>query len=268
MTSNKIRAAVKERSPLIHAITNPISINQCANTAISLGAMPIMAEHPKEVAQITKTAQALLLNLGNITDIRMQSMLISSKEAKENNIPVIIDTVGVSCSSLRRDFLFKLLEENHPSLLKGNYSEIYSLNNCLYKSNGVDSETGLAISTVQKAAINLAEKYSTIILASGKCDIITDGKKLFYIHNGTPALSSVTGTGCMLGMLCSIFMSVCPDINSVCTAAAVLGICGEMAEAHKGSGSFMINLLDNLSLLSDNDFEENVKMEEIKIEDI
>ena len=88
---NEIRAAVRDRRPLIHCITNPISINQCANAVLAAGARPIMAEHPAEVKEITESADALVLNLGNITDVRMESMEIALRAAKEKGIPVVLD---------------------------------------------------------------------------------------------------------------------------------------------------------------------------------
>ena len=107
---HKICAAVREKQPLIHCITNPISINQCANAILAIGARPIMAEHPLEVQEITETAAALMLNLGNITDARMLSMKTSHLAAKGKNIPVILDAVGIACSRLRRDYIAELLE--------------------------------------------------------------------------------------------------------------------------------------------------------------
>lgn len=98
-------------SDLIHCITNPISMMQCANAVLALGAKPMMAEHPQEVAEITATASALLLNLGNISDVRMESMRISFGVAMEKGIPVVIDAVGVSCSKLRRNFVEELLRD-------------------------------------------------------------------------------------------------------------------------------------------------------------
>ena len=268
MTFKELQNKIKKEKPLIHAITNPISINQCANTAISLGAMPIMAEHPGEVQEITRTARALLLNLGNITDVRMQSMLLSSKVAGKENIPIIIDAVGAACSTLRYNFLSGILKDISPTLIKGNYSEIYALDNTAYRSHGVNAQPNLCAEIVGKSAVNLAKKHRSFVLATGKTDIITDGKRMFYIHNGHPRLSSVTGTGCMLGMLCSVFLSVHTDIQAVCMATAVMGICGEQASCCKGNGSFMTGLMDNLSLLTDIDFENAVRMEEVTIEKI
>lgn len=266
MTFKELQNKIKKEKPLVHAITNPISINQCANTAISMGAMPIMAEHPREVQEITRTARALLLNLGNITDVRMQSIKLSSKVAVKENIPIIIDAVGVACSTLRYNFLSKMLKDIIPTLIKGNYSEIYALDNTTYRSNGVNAESDLRIEKVGESAVKLAKKYHCLILATGETDIITDGERMFYIHNGHPRLSSITGTGCMLGMLCSVFLSVHTDVQAVCMATAMLGICGEIASCNNGNESFMTGLMDNLSLLTDTDFENAVRMEEMAIE--
>lgn len=106
-----ILESVTKQKPLIHCITNPISINQCANTILSVGARAIMAEHPKEVCEITDASNALMLNLGNITDARMESMLLSLKKAKEKGLPVLLDVVGVACSKFRRQYVFKLLKK-------------------------------------------------------------------------------------------------------------------------------------------------------------
>lgn len=259
---------VRAHRPLIHCITNPISINQCANAVLAVGARPIMAEHPREVGEITATAQALVLNLGNITDVRMDSMMISAEIADKCGIPFVIDMVGISCSKLRRDFACGLTEKFHPAIIKGNYSEINALYDRAYSSSGVDAEAVLDEDTVTKAALRLARKHGSVILASGKRDIVTDGKTVMYIANGTSQLASVTGTGCMLGALCGCYASVCSDITSAAAACAVLGISGELAETNKGSGSFLVNLIDALSVFSDEHMNKHLSMEEKKIEEI
>lgn len=291
---NQIRHTVKENAPLIHCITNPISIHQCANLVLAVGGRPIMAEHPKEVREITGTAQALLLNLGNITDARMESMMISAKEAQENGIPIVLDLVGIACSRLRRNFACQLLQNHDSSLrtedvsfvLKGNYSEINALYNLSYESSGVDAEASLDIAAVSDIAVKLSEKYGCIILASGKTDIVTDGKTLVHVKNGSPQLATVTGTGCMLGALTACYLSACRTparhditgaaatcrnpkaitasagrgLSAVAAACAVLGICGELSETEKGSGSFMVNLMDCLSKLSDSDVQAHLNL--------
>lgn len=247
----KIRRAVSEKKPLIHCITNPISINQCANAILAVGAMPIMAEHPREVREITETADALLLNLGNITDARMEAMLISAKRAEEKNIPTILDAVGVACSALRREYALGLIEASAPTVIKGNYSEIKALCEEEYHSAGVDADTSLDVDSVRALSVRLARRYGSVILATGKKDIITDGERAIYINNGAEAMSSVTGTGCMLGALSAVFMTAEKSIDAIAASAAFFGICGELSVTEKGSGTYMTNLMDNLSAVSD-----------------
>ena len=260
---NEICGAVRNKRPLIHCITNPISINQCANAILAAGARPIMAEHPAEVKEITETADALMLNLGSITDARMQSMEISLRVAKEKGIPVVLDAVGAACSGLRREFTIRLLEGVVPTILKGNYSEIYALHRAAYRASGVDADSTLTEDEVREAAGGLARKYSTTVLASAKTDIVTDGTWYALIRNGTPQLASVTGTGCMLGALCGTYVTVCPGMEAATAACAVLGTCGQMAETPKGSGTFMVSLLDALSTAAGTQLEELMNVEEI-----
>ncbi len=242
-----IQQAVRDTRPLIHCITNPISIAQCANAILAVGARPMMAEHPREVQEITETAQALLLNLGNITDARMESMKLSMQTAKEKQIPVILDAVGVSCSTMRREYIGELVALHRPDIIKGNYSEITALYHADYRSIGVDAEDTLTMQEVSKTAKAVAGKYQTMILASGKTDLITDGQELICVHHGTPQLSQVTGTGCMLGALCACYLSVRRDLYAPVTACHVLGTGGERAATDAGSGTFLMRLMDELS---------------------
>lgn len=264
----KIRNAVKDAAPLIHCITATVSINQCANAVLSTGARPITAEHPKEVGEITRAAQALMLNLGNLTPSKQKAMEISARAAKKNNVPVIFDAVGVACSGFRRKLSHKIIRKYQPKVIKGNYSEIYSLHDDAYKSSGVDADKHLDKEKLADISVFLAKKYNAIILASGKCDIISDGRKLIYIENGTPQLSSITGTGCILGAITASFLSVSPDINAVAAACAVLGISGELSRTKMGMGTFFMNLMDTLSVLTDDEIKENLKTEVKKIEKV
>ncbi len=244
---NTLLKAARNNTSLVHAITNPISINQCANTILSAGAKPIMAEHPREVSSITKGADALLINLGNITDIRLKSIKRSVRTAEKHSIPWVLDLVGVACSPLRRNFANKLLKRNTPTVIKGNYSEIAALYSPMHKERGIDADVAPSEENITPMCIALARKYNTVILASGKCDIIASPKKLIKLRHGTPMLGRVTGTGCMLGALCAAYIALSKDIASVVLAAAVLCICGELADKNCGTATFMVNLMDEIS---------------------
>ncbi len=264
---SEIRNNVKETHPLIHCITNPISINQCANAILAAGARPVMAEHTEEVAEITKTADALMLNIGNITDVRMKSMELSAQVAIEKKIPFILDAVGVSCSRFRKKFAIGLIEKYKPTVVKGNYSEIMALCCTDYSAAGVDSAC-VDLQTVSKEASEFAHQYNCVVLASGKTDIITDGKRIIYMKNGTPQLASLTGTGCMLGALCATYLSVSSAVDAAKTACAVLGICGELSQTENGNGIFFVQLMDNLTTLTDAVLNDHIETEEVRIEKI
>lgn len=258
---NDIRKKIRNKNPVVHCITNPISINLCANGILAVGAKPIMAEHPLEVAEITRSADALVLNMGNITDVRIRSIKISAETAQKHSVPFIIDIVGVACSQLRRNLIKELLRELKPTAIKGNYSEICALYDDSYTTIGVDADETLSIERISSISVSLAQKYSTMILASGETDIVTDGESIAYIHNGISQLAQSTGTGCLLGALCGCCLSVEQDINSLITGCVVLGVCGQLSETQKGNGSFMVSLMDNLSVVSDTQIENLLNFE-------
>lgn len=255
---------------LIHCITNPISMMLCANAVLSLGAKPIMAEHPLEVKEITQTAQALLLNLGNISDSRMEAMSISFDTAMEKEIPIVLDAVGVACSQLRRKYALGLLESWNGKVLlvKGNYSEIVALADSEYRGKGVDAQSNLGTDLVMKKAMELATEYGVVVLASGARDIVTDGSKVFYVDSGDSMMGTITGTGCMLGAICARFLawaasdenemdestSVDKYLMATCRAASFMGRAGERAaEKGIGSGTFFTALMDAISVLNKED---------------
>lgn len=263
MDLGKIAENARNSSPLVHCITNPISINQCANTLLALGARPIMAEHPREVKNITESASSLLINFGNITDTRIKSAKISAKTAGTKNIPFVADLVGVACSPLRRTLARNLLQRSRPTVIKGNFSEIRAMYDFSYSSSGVDAEKDLLLTEVAKISAMLAVKYDCVVLASGKEDIVADGKRTALVKNGCAELSRVTGTGCMLGAICAALLPFATPFDAAVTACSVLGICGELSRRENGNGSFLVNLFDNLSRITGKDIEKLIKTEEI-----
>ncbi len=227
---------IRENAPLIHAITNPISINACANLTLALGARPVMAEHPSEVLEIAKNADAVLINLGNITDARRKSAL----KMIGLNKKCVLDLVGISCSTFRFNLARKLIKKRVPEIIKGNYSEIAALING-HKTRGVDAEN-ITEKEVISCAKALAEKYKTVIMASGKVDIVTDGKILYKIKNGTARMGETTGTGCMLGMLCACLLSVAAPLEAAKEACIAFGICGEESDEKNFDRDLMYNI--------------------------
>ncbi|MFD3156850.1 hydroxyethylthiazole kinase [Haloimpatiens sp. FM7330] len=252
----QIKQSVKLKKPLIHCITNPISINDCANMVLAVGAKPIMAEHPLEVEEITAVSKALGVNLGNITDTRMKSMLISGKIAFENKIPQVIDLVGVGCSKLRLDYAKKFISECHPNVIKGNMSEIKAICGIKSNSKGIDvGEADIVTEGNFDENIDMLKKLSlqtgSVIAATGVTDIITNGTHTYLIKNGCEMLSMITGTGCMLTALTASYISSGNILEGTVLAIALMGICGELSQNVKGTGSFRTDLIDNMFSISD-----------------
>ena len=259
-TINGLRRDIREKNPLVHCITNPISINQVANTILAAGARPMCAEYPIEAVAVTASAGALMLNLGNLTGVRAEAMRLSAKEAHSRGIRFVLDVCGAACLENRREYALELIRDYKPQIIKGNYSEIKALVNKDYSSSGVDADGSLEIKEIISAAGTLAAKYGAVVLASGKEDVVTNGKDTLLIGNGTPQLSAITGTGCMQGALCAAFLTVSDGLEAAAAAAVMLGICGELSETDKGSGSFQVNLLDNLSTVKDENIEKLINI--------
>ena len=251
--------------PLIHCITNHITINDCANVVLSAYGKPIMAEHCGEVSDITASAKALAINIGNITDNRMKSIMISGKTAYEKEIPSIIDIVGVSCSTLRLNFAIDFIDKCRPIIIKGNMSEIKAIFGLDTKSKGIDvNDEDITnedtISNNIYIVKELALKTNSTVVATGAIDIISNGNETYIIENGCEELSRITGTGCMLNVLIATYISSKDIINSAILGTVVMGICGELAKGAEGTASFKIELLDNISTIKDEDILEKIKV--------
>ncbi|WP_460264512.1 hydroxyethylthiazole kinase [Clostridium sporogenes] len=260
----QIRQSVKSKKPLIHYITNPISINDCANMILAVGAKPIMAEHPLEVSEITAVSKSLGVNLGNITDNKMKSMLISGKTAYENKISQVIDLVGVGCSKLRLDYARKFISECHPNVIKGNMSEIKAIYGIKSSAKGIDVGACDIITEQNfdeniKMMKELSLKTGSIIVATGETDIITDGFNTYLITNGCEMLSMITGTGCMLTAIIATYISSHDILEGTILATILMGICGELSQHVKGTGSFKTELIDSIFNISDDIITEGIK---------
>lgn len=235
---------IRENNRLIHCITNPISMNQCANAILALGAKPIMAEHPDEVMEITKTASSLLLNLGNITDSRISSMRLALRQAGSTDIPVTLDAVGAACSALRKTLVKLFLTSGKLTCLKGNYSEVLALYDDTYKAIGVDSAKNIDDGLLVEAAQKLSANNNLIVVATGKTDIVAYKDQICRVEGGCRQLSEATGTGCMLGAVIATYLAEENSLQSVVNACSFFKKCGERAATDKGIGTFMVNLLD------------------------
>jgi len=242
-------SAVKEKCPLIHHITNYVTVNDCANIVLAIGGSPVMADDLEEVAEMVSFASALVLNIGTLNSRTIESMLVAGLRAKELGIPVILDPVGIGATKLRTHTAEQLIRELKPEVIRGNMSEIMVLAGQNVAIKGVDSMADEQGSSV--IAKKLALKLSCIIAITGKTDVVSDGRQVCLLNNGHRILADVTGTGCMTTSLVGTFCGVTEDYFTASISGIIsMGIAGEIAQATlhhgEGIGTFRARLLDSV----------------------
>ena len=205
--------AVQRTAPLVHSITNYVTVNDCANALLAIGARPVMSHDPREAAEITRGSQALELNLGATEYI--DAMFLSGQAAREKGIPRVIDPVGISGSTFRRETLHRMIAELQPTAIRGNYSEIHALLANAGTGTGVDAVVDAAHPALSGDALARGMQdylrtldFPMILVASGREDIIASRDALCFVKNGSPRMSRVTGTGCMATELLAAFLAV------------------------------------------------------------
>ena len=216
----------------------------------SLGAKVYDRKSDKSQTIDQSSTAADSLNLGNITDARMKSMPESLKTAASLHIPVMLDLVGTACSNLRYEFAQKLMNIHMPELLKGNMSELLAMSGQTAHAIGIDAGVQDVLTDANRSHLKelfqeKASRWNTTLLITGKEDMIVSASKCEFITNGTPAMSQITGTGCMLGMICATYLAVTDPFTAALSAAREFGTAGERAEKNSsGPGSFQTELFD------------------------
>lgn len=269
----KILANVKEKSPLVHNITNYVTVNDCANIALACGGSPIMADDAKEVEEITSICNSLVINIGTLNERTIESMIIAGKRANELNHPVILDPVGAGASTIRTETVFRLLKEVKFSVIRGNISEIKTVYAGSGTTKGVDADECDAVNEnnvdeVINFAQELSQRTGAVIAITGATDIVTDSEKVYIIKNGHPMMSKITGSGCMLTTLIGVFCGANYDhiLDGTGAAVCAMGLCGELAykktvETEGGTGSFRTYLIDSMSKLDSELLNGGIKIE-------
>lgn len=248
--------AIRQTAPLVHNITNFVVMNNTANALLALGASPVMAHAPEEVAEMAAMASAVVLNMGTLSETWVEAMLLAGQSALEHNVPIVFDPVGVGATSYRNQTARRIFKQFTPSIIRGNASEIMALTAELLdkqqqiKTKGVDSTAAsdIAIETAQ----TLAQQLGTVIAISGVEDYITDGKTIHILKNGSPMMARVTGMGCTASAITGAFAGVNTNmLEAAAHAMIVMGIAGELAARQsKGPGSLQVIFLDQLYLLT------------------
>lgn len=256
-------ARLRETAPLVHNITNYVTVNDVANAVLAIGGSPIMADDEREAADIASVSAALVLNTGTLNSRTVSSMVQAGRAANSRGIPVALDPVGASASQLRSETVQLLLQEVRVSVLRGNLSELSFAAGLGGETRGVDTGAGDAQNDPAAVAREAALRHGCVAAVTGRVDAVSDGRRLAQIENGHPMLSRVTGTGCMTTALVGAFLGAGGEpFVAAAAGVACMGIAGELAHeraGHLGTGSFHMALLDALSTLTPELLEERGK---------
>lgn len=264
---------VREQKPLVHCITNYVTVNDCANMVLACGASPIMADDEQEADQITSVCGGLAINIGTLNSRTIASMQLSGERANALGTPTVFDPVGAGASTLRTETAFMLLEKIRFSAIRGNVSEIRTLAKQNASTQGVDAAAADAVTKenlpdMVRFAKAFSEKTGSIIAMTGEIDIVADMGKAYAVYNGHRMMSQITGTGCMLTSVMAAFLAVNPEARLEAALAAVcaVGLCGEIAaqgaqKMNGGTGTMRMLLIDAMSMLDGKTLNEGARYE-------
>ncbi|WP_319561116.1 hydroxyethylthiazole kinase [Marispirochaeta sp.] len=243
--------AIKNRAPLIHHITNMVTVNDCANITLAFGAAPVMADWGDDALEMVEHAGALVLNMGVLTPESIETMISVGEKAKARGIPVVFDPVGAGATASRRTASRRILAQVQPDIVKGNAAEIMFLAGEKVQQKGVDSDVSHDIGDVTR---RLADESSAVVTATGVTDYVSNGKETFRIQGGSAMMGRITGTGCMSASVLGCFAAVLDSkLEAALLGILAMNLAGEKAVESlgrsEGSGTFRTRLIDAANLL-------------------
>lgn len=252
---------VRAKKPVVHHLTNWVTIYDCANVVKVLGGSPVMAHAKEEVAEMAGIASSLVLNIGTLTIDFVEAMKIAAKSANNKGIPVVLDVCGAGATGLRDRKSFELLDEVRIDIIKGNASEIARVSGEAVRTKGVDAAS--VKKDMALLAKDLAKKRHCTVAVTGKEDIVTDAAKVYIIKNGHPMMSNIVGTGCMATSVIGAFAAVEKDLAKACASGLVcFEIAAECAaKRSSGPGTFKEQLFDCLYRLDKKTIDRMQKVE-------
>ena len=235
--------AVRASVPLVHNITNYVTVNDVANVLLACGGSPIMSDEPEDVEDITALCGGLNLNIGTLNQRSIEAMHRAGKQAAALGHPILLDPVGAGASALRTNTAVSLMQELPLTVIRGNISEIKTLALGSGTTKGVDADVADAVTddSLDSAVAfvkNFAAKSGAIIAVTGAIDLVSDGKICYVIRNGRPEMGKITGTGCQLSGMMTAFVTANPDHKLEAAAAAVcaMGLAGEIGWSRMAEG--------------------------------
>lgn len=253
-------SSVRAKRPLVCHITNSVTMNDCANICICAGGSPVMSCQKYDVTSLMGKADALVLNIGTLDDHQLETMLAAGRLAKEREIPVVFDPVGIGASEYRANAAETIIKAVRPDIIKGNHGEIAFLYGIKDSMKGVDSS--ILSDDMSEKVRTLAAKYGCIVASTGETDVVSDGKETYLLSNGCPMEEFVSGTGCMLTSVIGAFIGANgATIEAVTAGITVFNIAAEHADKISvGPGTFKVNLFDCLYGLKEDDISEESRI--------
>ena len=255
-------AAIRERKPLVHQITNYVVMNETANATLALGALPVMAHAVEEVEELAAVAGALVLNIGTLSQHWIEAMLLAAKTANRSGVPVVLDPVGAGATTLRTETAKRILDETEIAVVRGNQAEVATLAGREAEIRGVESISAEPGAELAGAA---AQQLGCVVSVTGPVDHVSDGRQTIAVANGHELLATVTGTGCMSTAMTGCFLAVAGDrpLEAAVEALVAFGVAGEdAAVGAQGPGSFHVALYDALYNLDPETLDSRAKVEE------
>ena len=263
---------VRAKTPLVHNITNYVTVNDVANVLLAAGGSPIMSDDADDVEDITSICGGLNINIGTLNKNTIPSMFLAGKKANALGHIVLLDPVGAGASRLRTDTANRLMREVRFDAVRGNISEIKTLCTGSGSTKGVDAD---AVDAVMEANLDdgvalvkaFARQAGCIIAVTGAIDLVSDGERCWCIRNGRPEMSRITGTGCQLSALTTAFLVANPGHKLEAAAAAVctMGLAGEIGWANMqpgdGNSTYRNRIIDAIFNMTGDALEEGAKYE-------
>ncbi|SEW24297.1 hydroxyethylthiazole kinase [Natrinema salifodinae] len=236
---------IRETEPLVQHLTNTVTINDVANLTLHWGGLPVMADSVGDAGEMAELARAVMLNIGQVPEERVDAMHDAARTANERGIPVILDPVGVGSTPTRQAVAERLLSEIEFTAIKGNYGEISALAGVEAEVKGVESVGDYE--EIERTARSVAESTGAVVVASGVEDVVADADGAVRLAAGHELLGEVVGTGCMLGGTVATFCGALEDPRTAAVHGTLaFGLAGERAAEmdHAGPGSYRTNFRD------------------------
>lgn len=263
---------VRTKSPLVHNITNYVTVNDVANVLLAAGGSPIMSDDADDVEDITSICGGLNINIGTLNKNTIPSMFLAGKKANALGHIVLLDPVGAGASRLRTDTANRLMREVRFDAVRGNISEIKTLCTGSGSTKGVDAD---AVDAVTEANLDngvalvkaFAKQTGCIIAVTGAIDLVSDGERCWCIRNGRAEMSRITGTGCQLSALMTAFLVANPDrkLDAAAAAVCMMGLAGEIGWANMqpgdGNSTYRNRIIDAIFNMTGDALEEGAKYE-------